>query len=198
MPRQSRRTVRLLVAVSLVSAVFVAQGCTPTAAGGGVDKRAAKKARIAEKRGGGNKRAANAAAKFSSGFAAGAGKATVAGAAFKKSYGYIVKGTDFLTYWPCDSVGYFYLSAPASINVKISQQYKFSATRPYVPMYAELRVRYVADSLTRGERVFSRYVEVADYVPGSRDDAKCKGPSRATMSSEMQRLDQFKVERPTR
>lgn len=198
MLRHFRSLARPLVALSLISAVFIAQGCSPTAAGGGVDKQAAKKARLAEKRGGGSRRAAQAAAAFSRGYAAEGGGAAGPGADVTTSYGYIVKGTDFLTYWPCDSVGYFYVSAPPNINAKISQEYKFASPRPYVPMYAELRLRYVDDTLTRGERTFTRYVAVTGYVPSSRDDAKCKGPSRTTLSNEMQRLDQFKPTLPSR
>lgn len=197
MSRPFRSIVHSLTALSLASTLFLVQGCKPTAAGSGVDKRAQRKARLAAKRGPGNRRA-QVEATFNRGFTRSDGAKKAASEEFRPSYGYIVKGTDFLTYWPCDSVGYYYLSASQNVNAKISQQYKFSTPRPYVPMYAELKVRYVDDTLTRGERVFSRYVEVSDYVPGSRDNAKCKGPSRVTLSNEMQRLDQFKVEFPTR
>jgi hypothetical protein len=132
-----------------------------------------------------------AAAILKGGYTGGAGGKTTA-ASFEPAFGYIVRGTDFATFWPCGQEGYYFLAAEQMVNARIAQQYKFSAPRPFLPMYAELRVRYVNDTTTRGNRVFDRYVEVVDYKPSSRQDAKCPSPSRTTLSNEMQRLDDFK------
>lgn len=193
-PAMSRSTASLRRLVLLVALGFssgVVQGCVPTAEGGPVDKKAAKAARRA-KTGQGNKKAARQAARFSGSFAGGAGKARIAAASYHPAKGYVVKGTDFLTFWPCDSAGYYYLAAGQMVNAKISQQYKFSSPRPYTPMYAELKLAYVNDTLQRGERTFSRYVDVIDFTATGRDLAKCEPPSRITLSNEMERLDQFK------
>lgn len=185
------RTRRLLTLLALGWCAGIVQGCVPSAEGGPIDKKAAKAARRA-RTGAGNKKAARQAARFSGAFAGASGKAKTAGGSYAPAQGYVVKGTDFLTFWPCDSTGYYYLAATQMVNAKISQQYKFSSPRPYTPMYAELRLRYVDDTLQRGERVFSRYVDVSDFTATGRDLAKCEPPSRATLSDEMERLDNFK------
>lgn len=190
----SRRTSplrRLALLLALGWSAGLVQGCVPSAEGGPVDKKAAKAARRA-KSGLGNKKAAKQAARFSGAFAGAGGRAGVAAGNYSAASGYVVKGTDFLTFWPCDSSGYYYLAAAQMVNAKISQQYKFSSPRPYTPMYAELRLRYVNDTLQRGDRVFKRYADVIDFTATGRDAAKCKPPSRLELSNEMERLDQFK------
>jgi hypothetical protein len=191
MSRSTTPVRRFVLLLALGSAAGLVQGCVPSADGGPVDKGAAKAARRA-KTGVGNKKAARQAARFAGTFA-GAGKnANVSAAEYSPAAGYVVKGTDFLTFWPCDSTGYYYLSAAQMVNAKISQEYKFSSPRPYTPMYAEVRLRYVNDTLQRGERVFKRYADVIDFTAAGRDSAKCRPPSRITLSNEMERLDQFK------
>lgn len=191
MSRSAAPLRRLVLLLALGFSSGVIQGCVPTAEGGPVDKKAAKAARRA-KQGLNSKKAAQQAARFSSAFGSGGRKGGVVAANYLPAKGYVVKGTDFLTFWPCDSTGYYYLSAGQMVNAKISQQYKFSSPRPYTPMYAELRLRYVDDTLQRGERVFTRFVDVIDFTATGRDIAKCEPPSRNTLSNEMERLDQFK------
>lgn len=188
---------RFFLLLALGWSAGLVQGCVPSAEGGPVDKKAAKAARRA-KTGAGNKKAARQAAQFSGAFAGGSRKANVAVENYAPAAGYIVKGTDFLTFWPCDSTGYYYLAAGPMINAKISQQYKFASPRPYTPMYAELRLRYVDDTLQRGDRIFKRYADVIDFTATERDSAKCNPPARTTLSNEMERLDQFKPERLAR
>lgn len=190
MSRNASRTRRYLTLLALGWSAGIVQGCAPTAEGGPIDKQAAKAARRARK-GVGTKKAARQAARFSGAFA-GTGATNAPAGSYTPAQGYIVKGTDFLTFWPCDSTGYYYLAAPQMVNAKISQQYKFSSPRPYTPMYAELRLRYVDDTLRRGERLFTRFVDVSDFTATGRDIAKCEPPARVTLSNEMERLDQFK------
>lgn len=176
---------RVLLTATLAFAVALVQACAPAGGGGGGKK--GKKGK------GAGKKAAMAAAILKGGYTGGAGGPTVA-ATFEPAFGYIVRGTDFATFWPCGQDGYYFLVAEQMVNARIAQQYKFSAPRPYLPMYAELRVRYVNDTTTRGDRHFNRYVEVVEYKPSSRQNAKCTAPLRQTLSDEMQRLDDFKPE----
>jgi len=167
----------------LVLAVFVVQACAP---GGGAS--GGKKGRKGK---GAARKAAMAAAILQGGYSKGA-DGTPSATSLEPAFGYIVRGTDFATFWPCGQEGYYFLAAEQMVNARIAQQYKFSAPRPYLPMYAELKLRYVNDTTTRGKRHFDRYVQVVDYKPTSRKDAKCPAPSRTALSNEMQRLDDFK------
>ncbi|MEP7382243.1 MAG: hypothetical protein ABI910_11185 [Gemmatimonadota bacterium] len=191
MSRSSAPFRRSALLLALAWSGGVLQGCVPSAEGGPVDKKAVKAARRA-KMGVGGKKQARQAARFSSAFSAAGRKPGDPEAIYAPAAGYIVKGTDYLAFWPCDSTGYYYLAAGQMVNAKISQQYKFSAPRPYTPMYAELRLSYVEDTLRRGDHLFTRYADVIDYTATARDEAKCKPPSRNTLSTEMERLDQFK------
>lgn len=112
--------------------------------------------------------------------------------------GWIVKGTDFLTFWPCGKSGYYYMKAVQPVHARVSQEYKFASPAPYTPMFAQLQLRYVNDTLTVGGRHFLRYAEVVGYTSRPRDEAPCQPPRRTTLSDEMERLDRFKVEVLTR
>ncbi len=166
--------------------------CMPTADGVAVDnqtKRAAKKA----KKGGGpglRRQSSNSGA---------AGVAFRAPSSNRADYvrrsGYIVKGTDFLTFWPCGVYGYYFMLPAPGVAGRIAQQYRLSAPRPYAPIYGELRSRFVADTITVGAHSYNRYAEVIDYTALARADAKCSAPSRTTLSDEMRRLDNVRVVR---
>lgn len=108
--------------------------------------------------------------------------------------GWIVRGSDFNTFWPCGKDGYYYMRALQPVNARIAQDYKFAARRPYTPMYGEIEVRYVNDSITVGDRRFSRYVIVTNYTPKARAEADCRSPGQKRLSDEMQALDGFKVD----
>jgi hypothetical protein len=185
--RRSRLPVRRALATAVLALVVVAaQACAPGGGGGGGGKKGRKGK-------GANKRAAAAAAVLQGGYTGAAGGVKL-DAAVEQAHGYIVRGTDFATFWPCGKDGYYFLLAEQMVNARIAQQYKFAASRPYIPMYAVLRLQYVNDTLSRGARHFDRYVRVVDYTPTSRTEAKCPSPSRAALSDEMQRLDGFKPE----
>lgn len=113
---------------------------------------------------------------------------------YETARGWIVKGSDFLTFWPCGKSGYYFMRPTAPVLTRISQQYKFSAPRPYSTMFAELQLHYVSDSIRIGGRSYDRYAEVVGYTMTPRDEATCKSPSRTVVSDEMERLDRFKVE----
>ena len=180
---------RSVVALVALLGCLTASACTPTADGGPVD-RGAKKAFKEANKGKRKKRPARAVA---------------GGVNFRRPSrnladyvsrgGYIVKGTDFLTFWPCDSEGYYLMLPAPSVAGRLSQQYRLTANRPYVPVYGSLRTRFVADSITVGAHFFNRYAEVIEYTPTARSDAKCAPPSRAILSDELQRLDNFRVVR---
>lgn len=125
---------------------------------------------------------------------AAAGTARRDSVSYEKAGGWIVKGSDFLTFWPCGKSGYFYMRAIPPVLTRVAQQYKFAAPRPYSPMYAELQLHYVSDSIHVGNRVFDKYAEVIGYTAKARADATCPAPKRTTLSDEMERLDRFKVE----
>ncbi len=117
---------------------------------------------------------------------------------FRTANGWIVKGSDFLTFWPCGRSGYFYMKAPPAISARIAQEYKFANPVPYSAMFAELSLAFVDDSIRVGERRFDRYAEVAKFKSIERADATCAPPRRTVLSTEMQRLDRFKVDILTR
>lgn len=108
--------------------------------------------------------------------------------------GYIMKGTDMLIFWPCGKSGYYFIVPSPIANARIAQDYKFATKRPYATMYAELKLRYVEDSITRGNRHYARYAQVMEYTQRSRRDAACRAPRTQVVSDEMQRLEAFRVD----
>lgn len=157
-----------------------------------MDKQAKRAAKIAKKGGSGGRRR-NALSTGTAGVAFRAPSTNMAD--YVRRAGYIVKGTDFLAFWPCGVEGYYFMLPAPSVAGRLSQQYRLSAPRPYAPIYGELRTRFVADTITVGTHVYKRYAEVIDYKPLARADAECAAPSRTTLSDEMQRLDNFRVVR---
>ncbi|MFP5355943.1 MAG: hypothetical protein ACLGIK_12475 [Gemmatimonadota bacterium] len=182
MVRSDRCPRRATLLLLLVAATALVAGCQQ---GGGktvAQRRAARRqALIAQ----GNAEALRNAA---------TGTSKRAEVKYEKAGGWIVKGSDFLTFWPCGSSGYYYMRATPPVVSRVSQQYKFAAPRPYTPMYAELQLHYVSDSIRVGNRSFDRFAEVIGYTAKAREDAICPAPKRTTLSDEMERLDRFKVE----
>jgi len=169
-----------------------APACMPTADGVAVDKQTKRAAKIAKKGGvpGRRRQSSNTGA---AGVAFRAPSTNLAD--YVRRDGYIVKGTDFLTFWPCGVDGYYFMLPAPSVAGRIAQQYRLSAQRPYAPIYGQLRTRFVADTITVGTHLYSRYAEVIDYTALARADAKCSAPSRTTLSDEMRRLDNVRVVR---
>jgi len=183
-----------LVALCLLPLTVLLVGCTPSASGGPVNKSAQKASRRA-RTGAGARKAAVQSQRIAGMLGAGVagGRAGVM-ASLESADGYIVKGTDFQTFWPCQKSGYYYMMVSPAVNGRIAQQYKFSVTRPYSPMFAQVRLRYVDDTLTVGQRHFTRYAQVMDYTQRDRSEATCPSPRREILSDEMQRLDNFRTD----
>lgn len=177
-----------LAIVALVTLVTLVQGCQRSGGGETADDR--KRIRFQ------SQLARAATEQLKKGVAGGDAKTD--SVVHETATGWIVKGTDFLTFWPCGKSGYYYMKAVPPVHARVSQEYKFASPAPYTPMFAELRLRYVSDSLTVGGRHFLRYAEVVGYKSRSRDEAPCQAPRRTTLSDEMERLDRFKVEVLTR
>lgn len=177
--RSPRRTA---LALLLVAATTLAAGCQQ---GGGKTVAQRRSARRQALRDQSNTEALRSAA---------SGTVKQDAVTYEKAGGWIVKGSDFLTFWPCGKSGYFYMRAIPPVVTRVAQQYKFAAPRPYTPMYAELQLHFVSDSIRVGNRGFDRYAEVIGYTAKAREDATCPAPKRTTISDEMERLDRFKVE----
>lgn len=184
MPSSVRLPRRVALVVALVATSSLVEGCKREAG-----QTAAQQRRAARRQAILTQNATQALRNATSG----SGSARDS-AEHKKANGWVVKGTDFLTFWPCGQSGYYYMRSVPGVFMRISQQYKFAAPRPYTPMFAELNLRYVGDTLRVGERTFHRYAEVVGYTSKTRDEATCAPPSRARLSDEMERLDRFKVE----
>ncbi|GMV09174.1 MAG: hypothetical protein AMXMBFR55_09080 [Gemmatimonadota bacterium] len=185
MPPLAHPTLRIALAVSCLALTSVVQGCQRSDDGGATadDRRRARfQAQLAQSATEQLRRGA---------VASGIRTDSIVPETAK---GWIVKGTDFLTFWPCGRSGYYYMRAIPPVFARVSQEYKFASPAAYTPMFGELRLRYVDDTITVGERHFSRYAEVIGYTSRSREDATCRPPRRTTLSDEMERLDRFKVE----
>lgn len=179
---------RAALSLSLLALMTLVQGCQRSGGGETADdrRRARFQAQLAQ----------SATEQLRRGVAG--GDAKLEAVVHESAKGWIVKGTDFLTFWPCGTTGYYYMRAAPPVFARVSQEYKFASPAAYTPMFGELRLRYVNDTLTVGERHFSRYAEVIGYTSRSRDEATCRPPKRTTLSDEMERLDRFKVDVLTR
>lgn len=184
MPQLARPTLRIALAVSCLALTSVVQGCQRSGGGETADDR--RRARF-------QAQLARSATEQLRRGAATSGIRTDS-IVPETAKGWIVKGTDFLTFWPCGRAGYYYMRAIPPVFARVSQEYKFASPAAYTPMFGELRLRYVDDTITVGERHFSRYAEVIGYTSRSREEATCRPPKRTTLSDEMERLDRFKVE----
>ena len=180
-----RIAIRSFAFLAIATLVVESAACTQP-----VDKTAAKAARRA--RGAAGRGKAVVGQNLSAGGRS--GRANQLADSYANAAGYIVKGSDFLTFWPCLAEGYYFLRADGPTNARIAQEYKFASPRPYAPLYTELRVGYVSDSLSVGSRHFSRYAHAIGFTQRSRDGAMCPPPTRETLSNEMQRLDNFRRE----
>lgn len=190
---RSNRPFRLaLNAICLALLVLGTQGCTPSADGAGQPNK--PKAKGGRK--GGRQRPGGVPGM--AGLAGGVGGAGMMRPGdmrgLETATGYIMKGTDMLVFWPCGKSGYYYLMPSPVANVRIAQDYKFATKRPYATMYAELKLRYVEDTITRGNRHYERYAQVMEYTQRSRRDATCRAPKTQVVSDEMQRLEAFRVD----
>lgn len=177
-----RSPLRKLGALLLASVIVASTACKPTAAGGPVD-RAAKKRDRSARRGVGARRQAAVAARTGGSLAAGYANAPrgTRGELLPRE-GYIVKGTDLLTFWPCGENDYFYVRTPQGIAVRIAQQYKFQSPRFYSPMFAQVKLREVSDTITVGAVEFTRVAEIMDFTPSERPATGCKAPTRAVLA----------------
>jgi hypothetical protein len=174
----SRLRLRAIRVVALtLSFILLAEGCTPTADGAGVDKKALKRQRKAAAGGGAP------AKKKGRSLRGTVGNRVKLDSALDKPFadrqGYIVRGTDILMFHPCgDNQSYFVVAGGAAMQ-RIAQRYKFSASAPYVPMYVTLQVRFMEDSVSSGEFVFTRIADVNDVVQEDGSPKACRPPSRA-------------------
>jgi hypothetical protein len=76
-----------------------------------------------------------------------------------ETQGYIVKGTDELSYKPCGSSKVYFVKARGEPAVKVAQTYRFSAASPLSPVYYELRAHLYDDTASLGD---TRYTSIAD------------------------------------
>lgn len=191
MSRRIRRRINALNALLLAFVVAGAPGCTPSADGAGPPAKG-KGGRRGRQRPGG----ARGAMGMPGAMGAGAAGMMRPGdpSAFETATGYIMKGTDMLVFWPCGKEGYYFIVPSPLANARIAQDYKFSTKRPYATMYAELKLRYVDDTISRGHLRFDRYAQVLEYTQRSRREATCKAPRTEVVSNEMERLEKFKVD----
>ncbi len=194
MARRTRPLLSLVNALILATIVVGAQGCTPSADGAGQPNKPAK-----GKGGGGGKgrrRPGGPPGAMGAGAAGAMGAGMRPGnmAGLETATGYIMKGTDMLVFWPCGKTGYYFMIPSPIANARIAQDYKFSTKRPYATMYAELKLRYVDDTVTRGNRHYERYAQVMEYTQRSRREATCRAPKTQQISDEMQRLEAFRVD----
>jgi hypothetical protein len=195
MARRIRRFVLTVNALLVALLVVGAQGCMPSADGAGQPNKPKGKG---GRKGGATGRRAGAgpgAMAMQGGMPGGPGAMRPGSmAGLETASGYIMKGTDMLIFWPCGKSGYYFMVPSPLLISRIAQDYKFATKRPYATMYAELKVRYVDDSISRGTRSYSRYVQVMEYVQRSRRDATCPAPKTQLVSDEMNRLEAFRVD----
>ncbi|MEO6447172.1 MAG: hypothetical protein ABIZ91_08365 [Gemmatimonadaceae bacterium] len=185
MNSSTRFRYRPLLTLAAVLGCLGASACVPTADGGPVDRTAMKAAKKAKKGPAGRRPVASRM-----GATAGSLRQPSRDLAdYTRRTGYIVKGTDFLTFWPCGESGYHFMLTAQQIVGRISQQYRLGAPRPYAAIYGELRVRYVTDTITVGANHYDHYVEVIDYKVLARENATCSGPTRSDVSSAMRTLE---------
>jgi hypothetical protein len=171
----------LLLSLSLALLGASASACKPSAAGGPVDKSARRQAKRAKLgKSGGGKRAGAVAAVTTNLRAASRGPINMAD--YVPAEGYIVKGTDFLTFWPCGKPDFYFMRPIQIVAVKVAQEYKFASPRPYLAMHAKLRVKYFDDTLTVGTNHFTRYAEVVDFEATPRSGSACPSPTREKLA----------------
>lgn len=168
--------------------LFTTTACMPTADGVKVSKKAKRQAKGAKS--GRNPNAAMAR-RAMAGLATGnAGRidSSAASVPIQRKAGWVVKGTDLMLFHPCgDPKGYFVM-ANGQVMARIAQRYKFSVPRPYAPLYVDLKVRLVNDTITVGTNHFTRVANVSEILS---DEARTRACAAPTRSETMQGLSSF-------
>jgi hypothetical protein len=164
-----------LLALTL-SLILLVQGCMPSADGANVNMKALKAA---------NKKAAGGGKKKGRKIQSAAGNRgaedTTAKIPFVRKTGYVIRGTDVMMFHPCgDTTSYFVVAGGAAMQ-RIAQRYKFSVGHPYVPMYIDLQLRFLHDTVSSGDYVFTRVADVKDVYQEAGKPKECLPPSRAAM-----------------
>lgn len=173
-----RFPVMKLLALSL-SLLLLAQGCTPTADGAGVDKKALRKAaKKASATGGGGGKKKRRLVTASGNRVTGDSAVVVP---YTRKSGYVVRGTDVLMFHPCGDTKSYFVVAGGPAMQRIAQRYKFTAQRPYQPVYLSLQVRFLNDTVTSGDFTFTRVADVEDVVQEDGSPKLCGPPTREAL-----------------
>lgn len=105
-------------------------------------------------------------------------------AAFGKVSGYVVRGTDESSFKPCGSDRVYYTRIGPGVISELVQRYRFKSPTVLTPVYFELFARFIEDTVTLGDHVYTAVAEinyVFPEVPGSAP--ACPRPRRGSLIS---------------
>lgn len=94
---------------------------------------------------------------------------------FVETHGYLVRGTDELSFRVCGSPRVHFARMGPGAGNRIMQRYRFESSGLLSPVYFAVKGRIVADTVTVGRHTYHSVIQIVDVLPVS-SERRCAAP----------------------